>query len=458
MDLRSPVKQALRMCGHAMASTIHDRLNAVDSVLREILEQNTHIAATQTALLQSSVHLVESVSRLKSEMETRTGHLQQAEERLLQSGVHLVENVAQLREEMVQAEGRIAAQISTGGAGDRTADRIDTLEQEMRTALESMERMLSEGEATQEATAKSLAVMEPVAQETSTFLTDQSVRQVCVETSDYLATNPEVGLFSFLYSYVPSRVVLDIGAHIGDVSDQLLQTGYDVYAFEPYPPSYNRLTERLGGRPGFHALNWALGSRPGEAMLHVAEDLSSDKRYEDATVFNTLARHGMPEDVPFRDSIPVAIKRLADLHKEGIVPADAGLVKIDTEGYDLEVVRGMEEYRYPVVAVEFWDRQIPFAKEGLCYTVESMVGEMRQRGYPWYIVIYRIWGQNHTAYYCNHDRSVPWSWGNIVFFRDRELFVPAQQWCSAVLPRTYFKHVAAVSENSAAAEENVMKA
>src|SRR5262249_40396623 len=119
------------------------------------------------------------------------------------------------------------------------------------------------------------------------------------------------------------------------------------------------------------------------------------------------------------------------------------VVKIDTEGFDLEVIRGMGDHRYSVVMTEFWDAHIPFANEGLRYTVESMAREMRQRGYLWYIVIYRVWGHNETAFFCNHDRAVPESWGNIVFFQDREVFVQAQNWCGAVLPRTYFKHVAA---------------
>jgi hypothetical protein len=121
------------------------------------------------------------------------------------------------------------------------------------------------------------------------------------------------------------------------------------------------------------------------------------------------------------------------------VPDDIGVVKVDTEGFDLEVIRGMREYRYSVVMVEFWDSDIPFGGLDLRYTLGTMVGEMRTRGYAWYIVVYRVWGEPQTAFFCNHDRAVPNSWGNIVFFRDREIFNEAQKWCAAVLPRTYFK-------------------
>lgn len=173
--------------------------------------------------------------------------------------------------------------------------------------------------------------------------------------------------------------------------------------------------------------------------LHLAKDLSGTTGYEDSTLYNSLTSHSMPDDLPFINTVLVGVRNLASLHRAAVLPDDVSLVKIDTEGYDLEVIRGMEDRRYPVVVAEFWSRQIPFGKSGLLYTLESLVEEMKSRGYLWYIVIYRIWGRNQRAYYCNHSYPVPGSWGNIVFFQSYELFTRAQAWCSAALPRTYFK-------------------
>jgi FkbM family methyltransferase len=412
MDFRTPVKNVLRNCGHAIVSTVHDRLTVMDRMLQDVLDQNAEIAATQTALLQSGIHVTEKLPEFERSRKT---------------------DLERLEAEMQELKAALPERVQ------KTAGQ---LEAEALAILQSgIDRM-------QTAVAQNLAVLQPVAYEAKNFLENQSVRQVCVETSDYLSTNPELGLIAFLYSYLPSPIALDIGAHIGDVSAHLLNSGYEVYAFEPYANSYNRLKQRLSECPEFHPFNLALGSVSGEAPMYLVKDSSADRKYEDPSVFHSLARHGMPEDLHFAGTVSVQIRRLSDLHREGMVPADASLVKIDTEGYDLEVIRGMGEYRYPVVLVEFWDSQIPFAAHGLLYTVETMTSEMRKRGYIWYIVIYRVWGQNETAFFCNHNRPVPNSWGNIVFFRDREVFVQAQNWCSAVLPRTYFKHVAAETTES----------
>ncbi len=44
-----------------------------------------------------------------------------------------------------------------------------------------------------------------------------------VEGSTYAGRNPEVGLFAYMYSFLPGRKALDVGAHIGEVSEALLK-------------------------------------------------------------------------------------------------------------------------------------------------------------------------------------------------------------------------------------------
>jgi FkbM family methyltransferase len=432
MDLRSPVKNVLRMCGHAVVSTVHDRLNGIERALRDILDENTELASTQTALLQSGVHVVEKLAKIEEA-------IQRADERVIAG----MQNVS--RSDIRDLAGALgefkALLLEQSAAATRAGEAVaSAMSAQTAAVAPAVEKMVALGDGMRETAAASLAVLQPCAQRTMAFLSNESVRQVCVETSDYVATNPELGLFEFLYSFLPSRKALDIGAHAGEVSNHLLKAGYEVYAFEPCPETYRRLHSRLTAVPDFHPFQVAIGNADGQQPLYSVEDRSPDKVYGDPTVYNSLSRHGMPADLPFHgESVIVPVRTLAGLHAEGRVPDDVGLVKVDTEGFDLEVIRGMREYRYPAVMVEFWDSAIPFGGPDLPYTVETLVAEMRARQYLWYIVLYRVWGEPQTAFFCNHDRAVPNSWGNVIFFRDREIFDQAQKWCAAVLPRTYFK-------------------
>ena len=374
---------------------------------------------------------VSQVALQISDLKAAVDSLAEAEGALLQSGIRTLKELRDLQTESQRREAEARQRLDEVAArwrellGDENSHLIeavdDRLERSHRTTLEAVAQLQNH---------------------LRWLLENEVPRQICVETAEYGFTKPETGLFSFLYSYLPTAGPSTSARAIGSASEPLLRAGYEVYAFEPQPEVYDDLVGRLGNRDGFHAFPFALGSQDGEMPLHLATDLSVGKTFGDASGYSSLTPHSMPADLPFTSARTVMVKTLAGLHNAWTLPQDIGLVKIDTEGYDLEVVRGMGERRYPVVATEFWDSEIPFGGSDQLYTLKSMVGEMRRRGYCWFIVLYRIWGQSQTGFYCNHDQSIPKTWGNVVFFRDYPVFAQARAWCSATLPRTYFKAVA----------------
>lgn len=411
MNLRNRVKQLLKMCGHAFVGTVHDRLNDVDRELSQIASQLGDLKAAADSLAE-------------------------ADGALLQSGIRTIEGLKDVQAEFRRQDAEARQRLDEMGARWR----------ELRGAVSQLEGNFSQFQnhlrPVLEKQTEVVAQVQSQLADASVLLENELVRQVYVESDDYEAVNVETGLLTFLYSYLPTRKALDVGAHAGDVSDRLLRAGYEVYAFEPAPAVFEKLKQKLEGRKGFTAFQLALGSSEGEALLHLATDLSEAKYYQDPTLLSSLITHSMPREIPYTHTVPVLVKTISGLHRSGLVPEDIGLVKIDTEGFDLEVIRGMGDHRYPVVAAEYFDVRHPFGQSGLLYTLETLIGEMRNRGYLWHIVMHRDWHCKHTAYYCNHERAIPGTWGNVIFFRDYGIFSQAQSWCSAVLPRTYFKAVA----------------
>lgn len=161
---------------------------------------------------------------------------------------------------------------------------------------------------------------------TQSVFDQELVRQVCVETSDYGFANPETGLTSFLYSHLPTRKAIDVGAYVGDITEALLKTGYEVYGFEPYAPVYEKLVRRLGEDNRFHPFPYAIGCIEGEMPLHLAKAVSNGHQWGDATVFNSLTSHSMPETMLFAGTTMVTVKNLAGLHKSHVIPEDVSLV------------------------------------------------------------------------------------------------------------------------------------
>ena len=172
---------------------------------------------------------------------------------------------------------------------------------------------------------------------------------------------------------------------------------------------------RLGGNPQFHAFNVALGSNEAMLPFHLAADTSESRLYGDVTSLNTFWPHQMPQDLTFAQTMEIQVTRLSECLRRKLVPEDISLVKIDTEGFDLEVVKGADAWSYPLVCMEFWDAAIPFSESTTSYSIEDAVMLMRSHGYFWHVVIYRVWGKDLTAFYCNSFERVPHSWGNIIF-------------------------------------------
>lgn len=253
---------------------------------------------------------------------------------------------------------------------------------------------------------------------------------------------PDVRLMKFLYSFLPSRVAVDIGANVGDVSMHLMKTGYRVYAFEPYGPVYEKLIERLGAKPHFTGLKYAIGSEDGYMDLLIAKDESGYGVFKDTSLYSTLKEHSVPGGLKFAEKSAVVVRSISSLQKSRELPEQLGLLKIDAEGYNSEIISGIESDTTPVVTTEFWSEDHCFAHFDTFVPLAELVELMRNRKYYWYIVFSYTKQEEegyepiyYVSFYCNHDDADNNTWGNVFFFNCYEIFSKALEWCSAMLPK-----------------------
>jgi FkbM family methyltransferase len=143
----------------------------------------------------------------------------------------------------------------------------------------------------------------------------------------------------FISSLLPNgSLVFDIGAHIGSFSEVYAQVGCHVVAVEPNPASAQHLrlvTDGLSVR----VLEAAVGAECGLATLHIA-----DKVGDGATSTLSEAFIARMEEWDerykgnWRQQLVVPIITLDSLIARFGEPA---YVKIDVEGYELDVLRGL---------------------------------------------------------------------------------------------------------------------
>lgn len=133
-------------------------------------------------------------------------------------------------------------------------------------------------------------------------------------------------------------VVLDIGANVGAYSKSIRSANpiVQIHAFEPHPKTYLKLTENMASL-SVRTYNVAVGSGAGQLSLF-------DYAEEDGSSHASL----------YRDVIEHIHKERSTRHEVKVISLDTfmvdhgieqvALLKIDTEGHELEVLQGFQRF------------------------------------------------------------------------------------------------------------------
>lgn len=140
------------------------------------------------------------------------------------------------------------------------------------------------------------------------------------------------------FANVSAGVVLDVGANIGDYSARLneLNPNLEIYCFEPHPRTYQKLLSAAGPKK-IKSFNLGVGRIEGTLKLYDYAD-------NDGSSHASL----------YREVIEVIHHGEATEHEVQIVTLDRFaterqidrilLLKIDTEGHELDILKGFESY------------------------------------------------------------------------------------------------------------------
>jgi len=153
--------------------------------------------------------------------------------------------------------------------------------------------------------------------------------------------SPDAHLIN-LITYHNIDLVLDVGANRGQFAYKLRREGYegDIHSFEPISEVFKELSEKTYQDKGWHAHQLALGSEFGFADVNVStsSDLSSFLKANDFG-------HDRYKNIKPSKSEKVTVdtldrflpREISDYQNRNI------LLKMDTQGFDLEVFNGAVE-------------------------------------------------------------------------------------------------------------------
>jgi FkbM family methyltransferase len=128
-----------------------------------------------------------------------------------------------------------------------------------------------------------------------------------------------------------SPVIIDAGANIGQSVHRFkeLFPGSKIHSFEPSPATFGRLRDNTHRYSGVFTTNCGLGSEPGELPL-------LENSYSDMSSFLRPGRLAWGEVITETVVPVITVDDYVD--REGISSVE--ILKIDTQGFDLEVLKG----------------------------------------------------------------------------------------------------------------------
>lgn len=135
--------------------------------------------------------------------------------------------------------------------------------------------------------------------------------------------------------------ILDVGANDGGYGSFLREIGYDgrIVSFEPSSIAHGALCARAARDSRWHVMPpMALGSENGQVELNLAGNSTSSS----ILAMGVLHERAAPGS-HYVGSEVVQVRRLADVSHEAIRDAESLMLKVDTQGFELPVLKGTGE-------------------------------------------------------------------------------------------------------------------
>lgn len=144
-------------------------------------------------------------------------------------------------------------------------------------------------------------------------------------------------------------VLLEVGSNSGGFAEHLRRAGYQgrIVSFEPLPRAFAELESASAGDASWQCVPLALGSQAGTATINVSGNsvssslLAMNRRHE-------LAAPGSG----FVATESCTVATLDSLRAEVLRADDRAYLKLDVQGFELEVLRGAEAALDQVVVLD----------------------------------------------------------------------------------------------------------
>jgi FkbM family methyltransferase len=143
---------------------------------------------------------------------------------------------------------------------------------------------------------------------------------------------------SFYSQFIKKNdLVFDVGANVGNRTEIFLSLGARVVAIEPQENCINVLRTKFGNNSMFDLYEGGMDSKRGKNKIRIA---NADTISSMSTSWIERVKKDVFKDYSWDKEVEINVETLDNLIKERGIPK---FIKIDVEGYELEVLKGLSQ-------------------------------------------------------------------------------------------------------------------
>ncbi|MBX3042461.1 MAG: FkbM family methyltransferase [Candidatus Kapabacteria bacterium] len=149
--------------------------------------------------------------------------------------------------------------------------------------------------------------------------------------------NKYLGERNKILNFLEVDVLFDVGANVGLYGHSVRHHGFrgKILSFEPQKNAFDKLKDLSSGDGLWSVFNYGLGSENSSAKINISANSVSSSILKSGSNLQDIC-----PDADYIGTETIEIKRLDEVAAEICKPEDNFFVKVDTQGFELQVVQG----------------------------------------------------------------------------------------------------------------------
>lgn len=170
-----------------------------------------------------------------------------------------------------------------------------------------------------------------------------------VEVHKYNFHHNDQLLIAKCISLLNVDLVFDIGANRGQYARRLLRSGYrnKLISFEPIAKAFQALKHNANKFNNWEAYHLGVGSQSGNLAINVSENV-----YSSSVLEVTETSIGAAPDSKIMREERISMTTLNEFFKSHQINSQKIYLKLDVQGFELEVLKGASEVLSQVIAIQ----------------------------------------------------------------------------------------------------------